>query len=83
MVKISISENVLDEIRSFRDKIGTKTHSRTIKWLLANKLDKPTIEWLEEIRKDNEYDTISEVIGHLIEELLKFQEMDEQKQEGH
>ena len=74
MVKISISENILDEIRSLRDEIGTRTHTKTIKWLLANKLDKPTIEWLDEIRKDNEYDTISEVIGHLIEELMECQE---------
>lgn len=37
---------------------------------------------LAEIKEDNSYDTIDETIDCLIEELLKCQEMNEQKQEG-
>lgn len=92
MKHIPISNKNWRRLRKVRDNLGFQHYNRTVEWLLQQACfqDKNTItleqeifDRLSEIKEDNNCGSFGKVIENMISELLSYQELDEQKQEGH
>lgn len=92
MKNIPISNKNWRKLRKIRNEQGFKHYNKTLEWMIAQVFspEKTTItlepqifDRLVEIKEDNNCDSFGKVIESMISELLSYQELDEQKQEGH
>ena len=89
MKRIPISNKNWRRLRKIRDEQGFKDYNKTLEYLTEqvfspdkNKtmiaVDSEIFDRLVEIKADNHYATISETIHLMIEEILNYQEREEQ-----
>ena len=92
MKRIPVSMDIWRKLRQIRDEQGFKHFNKTLEWLMWQVFspEKTTItlepeifDRLVEIKEDNNCGSFGETIDSMADELLKFQEMNEQEQGGH
>jgi len=86
MKRIPVSMDTWRKLRKVRDELGFKHYNITIKWLLQKAcfqdentitLDSEIFDRLMEIKSDNNFDTFSQTIDCLADELQECQEREE------
>ena len=86
MKRIPVSMDTWRKLRQIRDNLGFQHFNRTIEWLLQQScfqdkntitLDSEIFDRLMEIKSDNNFDTFSQTIDCLADELQECQEREE------